>query len=359
MKILYGVVGEGMGHAIRSKVVLQHLLGAGHHVEVMTSGRAQDFLARSFDLVHEIHGFHLIAEENRVRRGKTFWSNVLEGRNTIPANIEAYFDLIQRFEPELVISDFESWTYLYARAHGLPVISVDNIQIVNRATHPDAVLEGELVNYRVAKAFVRTKLPFADHYVISSFFRPLALEERTTLVPPILRPEILRTQPTRGEHLLVYQTTEDHRALVTALGECGVECRIYGLRRNLQQDEREGNLVFRPFSEAGFIEDLASARAVIAGGGFTVMGEAVYLRKPMLCVPLRNQFEQLLNARYLRHEGYGDWTPEIEDAAQVRQFLGQLPGFEARLAGNAQDGNDQLFGLLDHLLDQAAAGLFN
>jgi len=32
MKILYGVVGEGMGHAIRSRVVLDHLLATGHEV---------------------------------------------------------------------------------------------------------------------------------------------------------------------------------------------------------------------------------------------------------------------------------------------------------------------------------------
>ena len=29
------------------------------------------------------------------------------------------------------------------------------------------------------------------------------------------------------------------------------------------------------------------------------MGEAVYLRRPMLAVPVGGQFEQVLNARYL------------------------------------------------------------
>ena len=41
MRILYGVVGEGMGHAMRSRVVLEHLVGLGHDVEIMASGRAQ------------------------------------------------------------------------------------------------------------------------------------------------------------------------------------------------------------------------------------------------------------------------------------------------------------------------------
>jgi uncharacterized protein (TIGR00661 family) len=359
MRVLYGVVGEGMGHAIRSKVVLEHLLAEGHHVEVMTSGRAAEFLRSSFDLVHEIHGFHMIGEENRIRRGKTLWSNVLEGRKTVPANIAAYFDLIRRFEPQVVVSDFESWTYLYARAHGLPVISIDNIQIINRARHSDAVLDGQKANFRVAKAFVRAKLPFADHYVIATFFRPDSLKDRTTLVPPILRREILDTRATDGEHLLVYQTMEDHDALVAALRACGRQCRVYGLRRNLEHEVVEDNLVYRPFSEQGFIDDLSSAHAVVAAGGFTLMGEAVFLRKPMLAVPLENQFEQVLNARYLVREGYGATEPAITDADQIQAFLETVPACRAALARVEHDRNTKLFEVVDELLDQAAAGVFN
>jgi hypothetical protein len=41
---------------------------------------------------------------------------VLAGTTGIPKNIAAYFELIDDFRPEVVISDFESWTYLYAKA---------------------------------------------------------------------------------------------------------------------------------------------------------------------------------------------------------------------------------------------------
>src|SRR5262249_30368818 len=116
MKILYGVVGEGMGHAMRSRVVLEHLVAQGHELEIMASGRATDFLAKRFEGVNRIHGLHMIYEENRVRRGKTLWSNVLTGATGAPKNIAAYFELIGNFKPDCVISDFESWTYLYAKA---------------------------------------------------------------------------------------------------------------------------------------------------------------------------------------------------------------------------------------------------
>jgi len=39
MRILYGVVGEGMGHAMRSRVILDELVKE-HQVQVVVSGRA-------------------------------------------------------------------------------------------------------------------------------------------------------------------------------------------------------------------------------------------------------------------------------------------------------------------------------
>jgi uncharacterized protein (TIGR00661 family) len=129
------------------------------------------------------------------------------------------------------------------------------------------------------------------------------------------------------------------------------------MRRNLQRDEVEGNLRYRPFSEAGFIDDLASARGVIAGGGFTTMGEAVYLRKPMLAVPLEHQFEQVMNGRYLEKEGFGRMAKTLTDPAVVKDFVAAIPACEDKLAAYSQDGNTLLFQKVDELLDRAAAGV--
>lgn len=357
MKILYGVVGEGLGHAMRSRVVLERLLELGHELEIMATGRATEFLARRFEGVNRIHGLHIIFEENRVRRGKTLWSNVLAGAASIPSSIAAYFDLIKDFKPDLVISDFESWTYLYAKAHRLPSLSIDNLQIINRCTQDMEVLAGHEADFQVTRAFVKGKLPFCDHYVIATFFRLPVRKQRTTLVPPILRPEILAARRRAGEHLLVYQTVGGSRSVVESLAATGLECRIYGMRGALQGEQIEGNLRYRPFSEQGFIDDLASCRAVVAGAGFTLMGEAVYLRKPMLAVPLGGHFEQLFNARYLEREGFGRAADTLEDPGAIRRFIEAIPACEERLAGYEQDGNRAFHDVLDGLLDRAAAGI--
>ena len=359
MKILYGVVGEGMGHAMRSRVVLEHLVGQGHEIEIMASGRAAEFLTKRFEGVNKIHGFHMIYEENRVRRGKTLFSNVTQGAAGLPKNIAAYFELIQAFRPEVVISDFESWTYLFAKTHGLPILSIDNMQIINRCTHGPDIIRGDEADFTVTRLFIKGKLPFCDHYLVTSFFRPPIRKPRTTLYPPILRPEILRANRRAGEHLLVYQTAEGNDALSDTLRKTGLECRIYGMRRGIQEEQVEGNLRYRPFSEEGFIDDLASARAVIAGGGFTLMGEAVYLHKPMLAVPIRHQFEQVLNARYLEREGVGRSADSLADPATILDFVKVVPECAEKLAAYAQNGNQDLFDGIDALLDRAAAGVLS
>ncbi len=359
MKILYGVVGEGMGHAMRSRVVLSHLVDEGHEIEIMASGRAVDFLSKRFEGVNRIHGLHMIYEENRVRKGKTLWSNVLNGATGLPQNIAAYFELFSTFRPEVVISDFESWTYLYAKAHRLPILSIDNMQIINRCELPKEIYEGHETDFQIAKAFVKGKLPYCDEYLITTFFKPTIRKPKTRLFPPILRPEILAAKAgaRRGDHLLVYQTAEGNEGLADTLKRSGLPVRAYGMIRDLKEDKVDGNITFRPFSEQGFIDDLASSRAVVAGGGFTLMGEAVFLHKPMLAVPLAGQFEQVLNSRYLEREGFGAFAATLSDPATVHKFVENIPRYEEMLAAYDQRDNSALLAAVTEFLDRAAAGL--
>jgi uncharacterized protein (TIGR00661 family) len=355
MRVLYGVVGEGMGHAMRSRVVLDELT-KHHQVQVVVSGRAYDYLeARASEnlSVKKIWGYSLVYEDNEVQNFKTLLENVKSAVKGWPQNVRAYFDLADKFQPDVVISDFESWSYLYAKRHRLPVISVDNMQIIDRCTHAPEILDGLGTDFQLTKAIVKTKVAGAFHYHITTFFQAPIRKDNTSLHPPILRPEILAARPEPGEHLLVYQTSTSNKALPEILAQAGLECRVYGLRRDLTADVREGRLVYRPFSERGFIDDLRTARGVVASAGFTLMGEAVYLRRPMLAVPIRKQVEQVLNARYLEAEGYGLGAEEIT-ATRLGEFIERLPDCERRLAGYRQDGNTDLLGALQHSLVAAA-----
>jgi uncharacterized protein (TIGR00661 family) len=324
----------------------------------VVSGRAHDYLkARESDRlgVNRIWGLSIVYEDNEVRNFRTFFHNLAGAvRGGWPQNVRAYFDLAEQFEPEAVVSDFESWSYLYARSRRLPVISLDNIQLLARCAIPAEAVAGHELDFRVAKTVVRAKLPGCLHYLVTTFYRPEVKKPRTTLHPPVIRPEILAAAPEAGGHLVVYQTSESNAGLPAVLAGCGRECRIYGFRRDLREEVAQGNLRFRPFSEQTFVEDLRSACGVIANGGFTTLSESVYLGKPVLSSPVRRQFEQVLNGRALELLGYGMAEDGALSAERLGAFLERLPEYARNLAGYRQDGNREILGALDELLAGAA-----
>jgi len=352
VRILYGVVGEGMGHAVRSRAVIERLLEK-HDVEVMASGRARAYLAETVE-VRDVWGLTLAYDDNAVRRWATVAQNLTGAMSGWPSNIRACMRTAEDFAPEVVVTDFETLSHLYGRTHGLPVISLDNIQAIDRLEHAPEILEGHHADYRVAQGIVRLKVPGCAEYLITSFFTAPARRDNTALVPPILRPEIVAARPEPGEHLLVYSTAEGGPDLAAALGPSGAEYRVYGVRRGITEEQVEGNLRYRPFSEGGFIEDLRTARGVLTAGGFTLMSECVGLRRPVLSVPVTGQFEQVMNARYLERMGYGLGRDRLTPDA-VAEFLARLPEFAAALDARPPDDPDAPVAALEAAIARVTA----
>lgn len=376
MRILYGVVGEGMGHATRSKTSLEYLVSQGHHVKVVVSNRAYGFLDKAFSAhprtetategqgaidIIEITGLLMHYVEGAFDEARSVLTNVLRVPGLLAENVGAYYQDVVRWKPEAVISDFDSFAYLFGKVHGLPILSIDNQQIMQRCEIPDAAKEEDLSSFRATKAFVKAKLPRCDKYVITSFFYPPIrdkYQDKTLLVPPILRKSILEAKPipvANAQHYLVYQTSTSDSSLVPTLNSIeGQKFIVYGLNR----DEQIGNCTLKPFSENGFVSDLATSRGVLSNGGYSLLGEAVSLHRPVFSVPVRNQYEQLLNAWYLRELGYGMFEERIE-AAPLRAFVERTPEFAAKVASFQHDSNAKLFGALRSTLEEFEAQSFH
>jgi len=82
------------------------------------------------------------------------------------------------------------------------------------------------------------------------------------------------------------------------------------------------------------------------------MGEAVFLGKPMLSVPLVGQFEQALNANYLQALGYGQRAPAVT-ADGIESFLAQSQRYTDNLRAFEHDGNTGIFDTLEQAMQDA------
>ncbi len=352
MRVLYGVNGEGMGHATRSLVVIERLLERGDDVRVLASAAAYRFLSERLPRVGEIFGPSFAMREGEIRRWATLGHSAMGVPRELPDTVRHWLEVVHEWQPDVAVTDFEPLVGVYARSHHVPLVSVDNIHMIDRCVHDGEIVGMNRVDYAIARAVTRAMIPPAGDYVITTFFRPPLLHARTTLVPPLLRPEVIAAEPEEGEHLVVYSSGS--HALLDALRDTGLPCRVYGMRDGDEAGTRDGAIEFRPRSADGFLEDLRTARGVVTGGGFSLLGEAIYLGKPVLSVPLAGQFEQVMNARYLEREGYG-LCATAPGRRELSAFLRGLPRFADRLAGYAQAGNDVALATIEATVTAAAA----
>jgi uncharacterized protein (TIGR00661 family) len=188
---------------------------------------------------------------------------------------------------------------------------------------------------------------------VTSFFEAKLLHaqkdaERVSFVPPILRKEIIDAVPSEKHHIIVYQSTQTNKKLIPALHGCPDEQFIY---YGCEIEKQDKNICYKKFSTQEFIADLASAKAVITNGGFTLISEAIYLHKPILCNPIEKHYEQFLNSEMVIKLGYGKTTNDIS-VEQIQAFVEELPQYQKNLSEYQQQGNEKLFAQIDRLLQK-------
>jgi uncharacterized protein (TIGR00661 family) len=356
MKILYGIPSEGMGHATRSKVIVEHLLAAGHDVRIATSDRAFTLLDGIFPgRCFRIEGLHLKYDRGSVDKSATFAHLMTNAPEALTFNVQQYFRLWREELPDVVISDFESFTYYFARLRRVPLLSIDNMQVINRCELGFEIPDEEQESYQLSRAIIKAKVPFCQRYLVTSFFDASVRKPNTVVVPPILRDVVLAAKAARyptGDHILVYQTASAQGDLISGLQQVERQrFRVYGLNR----EETLGNVELRKFSEEGFIRDLATCKAVVTNGGFSLISEAVYLQRPVCSFPLGNQFEQFVNGAQIERLGYGRrFTTFSPDA--IKAFLYDLDRYATNLSTYQQNGNRLTLSIVDEFLIDVTRG---
>jgi len=302
---------------------------------VVTYDRGVQYLKDRFPLV-EVEGFNIATVNNRVSLSGTARDGLVHMVRGHSKYLELKKNIFPQFDPDIVITDFEPMTAHLARHFDLPLMTIDNQHLIRYVDFPcpAKLRPSMLLTEMVIEAFI----PGPDLSLVTTFYFGKVKNDRTFLFPPILSDEILGLEPSEGENVVVYLTYGYDTLMDTLAGLSPERFLVYGAGRI----GSEGNLVFRPYGREGFLADLASSRAVIASGGFSLMSEALYLRKPYLGIPVKNQFEQEINTYLLKELGYGERSPDAGKSA-IEGFLGQLPHYRERLRSYRPRGNADLF----------------
>ncbi|MBN2271795.1 MAG: hypothetical protein JXN61_14345 [Sedimentisphaerales bacterium] len=350
-RIIYGVAGEGFGHSSRSHLIGQRLIDAGNDLMFVGSQKSLLYLKQYFgERVKEIFGLSFAFKGGRIDKSETLKKNLLKLPEANRQNDELFRQHFEPFDPELIISDFEPFSAWWAWRNGIPFISIDHEHVLTLCR-----LEHKAENWfsrLTAETITRCHYVGAVSYIIINFFKAPLRIDSAVLAPPVVRPVVTELKPTSGEHILLYSTIgENHKRLRDLLSKFPAhKFSIYGFDKTLGSGLDYKNCTFKKRSTEGFLNDLASARGVIASAGFSLLSECLYLKKRMLLQPVVGQYEQVINAHYIEKLGLGISAKELDEPA-ITRFLHEIdkpiPDDETIL----WPSNEQFFKILQQQLD--------
>lgn len=338
--IFYCICGEGMGHAIRSSVIIDRIKDK-YDVYIFSSDRAYKYLNEKFDNVYKIGGFNTVYINNKVNNTKTLINALKRNPLNINEGYEELYKKARKLSPDVIVTDFEIYATMVSKLLSIPLISLDNIHMITQtAIDYPPKHQGEMLK---AKGVIKSYVIKPKIHILTSFFYPkIKPKKRAVLYPPVIREDILKLKPTIEDHIIVYQTSKESVKLVEQLKSLNEKFIVYGFNK----DEVDENLTYKLFNENEFYNDLASAKAVICNGGFTFISEAISLKKPIYSVPAIGNFEQTLNGFYVQKLGYGEYHEEMSPK-KVEKFLKRLPKYQEKLAKVKKTNND---GIVNELI---------
>ena len=350
MRIAYGVMGYGRGHAMRTMSVLPALMKQ-HDITVFAGGDAFEVLSPLFPTVriptigyrYNAHGSHSL--------GKTLREN-LSPMADLMLHGHGMEQVVREFKNraiQIVISDSEAWTHRAARRMNIPRISFDHVGIIAYCK-PHFPADLWLTGMRDAVGY-RSLMGIPERILVASFYPAQGQYPGVQVVGPMLRDEVKRIKPTRGDFLLAYFNKGEHQFrphIARTLRLLDIPVVVYGTPYRGKVE----NLDFRAASNEWFIHDLAACRAVLSTAGNQLIGEAIHFGKPILAVP-EDAFEQRLNAHMIERMGVGmrsslgGLTP-----SDVDRFLANESHYRSHMKEHAGDGKPEAIASLNRYIDE-------
>ncbi len=342
-RIVYSITGEGMGHVVRSSVIIRELQKKHKVKIVVSSRRGYEVLKREFKDVTAIIGPPIQYRDNTVDdidTARKFLNIVFRHSKD---NFTTLYTLVKRFKPVIIITDFENAITVVSTLLRIPSICLCNVHAV---THLKYRVPAKYArDYHKARIIVGLWCTNIDYHLITTFFYEPVRFQNTFLYPPVLRKEIIVAKTATKEYILVYQTSSTNTKLIRALQKIDEKFIVYGFNKEAVED----HITYRKFNQDRFFKEFRECKACIANGGFTFVSEAISLHKPILCIPIKGQFEQILNALEIKRLGYGD----IQDSAThagITRFIARIEQYAARLATYNPEGNARIIEKIEEII---------
>lgn len=280
MRILWGINGTGNGHITKSLHLITELEKRGHQITTLVSGHSKGItIPRKIDKFCK--GFTFKYNDGAVDLLET-----IKHLSPISFLHEVKLDLNSY---DLVITDFEPITAWAAKLKEKKSIGISHQYAFNSNSVPLPEESGFL-----ARAFMKW---FAPVYLsIGLHFE----KWDKGFMQPIIRKQVIEASNQNLGHVTVYLPGFSAEYLSDIFSRFNREIHIFSEVQSNYSIER--CKLFKPDLEL-FTKSLTTCDICVTGAGFETPSEALYLRKKLIVIPLKRQWEQLANAAALKKMG--------------------------------------------------------
>ncbi|MBS1564319.1 MAG: glycosyl transferase [Bacteroidetes bacterium] len=282
MKIFYAVQATGNGHISRAMQLLPYLRRYGN-VDIFLSG-SNSQLNIDAPVRFRSKGLSLFYKSG----GLDYWK-IVSTVNPVHVYDEVKDLPVENYD--VVINDFECITSLACAYKKIPSVNFGHQASFQSRLAPRPKrkeLMGELILKNYARATQYLGLHFEEY---DNFIHT-----------PVIKKEVLQAKPVIKDHITVYLSSYTDEIVFNSLSPVK-GFRFHVFSRQVTRATVQDNVTFIPVSDRAFTESMIGSAGVITGAGFETPAEALHLKKKLLVIPIRGQYEQMCNAAALERMG--------------------------------------------------------
>jgi uncharacterized protein (TIGR00661 family) len=283
MKILYAIQGTGNGHLSRARDIIPILQTKGE-LDILVSGIQAD-VELPYPVKYKFKGLSFIfGKKGGVDLIATYKKSNLKQlyREIKSLPVEQY---------DLVINDFEPVSAWACKMKHKTCIGLSHQAAVINKKSPKPKKKD-----LVGKAVLNNYAPVTDAYG----FHFGAYDKN--IFTPVIRSQVRNAGPEVKDHYTVYLPAYSDERIIKILSEIkNTNWQVFS--KHSTKEYREKNIHLRPINNDAFIESMVSCTGVLCGAGFETPAEALYLKKKLMVIPMKGQYEQQCNAAALKTMG--------------------------------------------------------
>lgn len=284
MKVLYAIQGTGNGHLSRARSVIPILLSKNINLDILVSGTQAD-IEIPYKVKYRYEGLSFIFGK---KGGVDMWRTYLKVN---ASRLKAEINSLPVESYDLIINDFEPISAWAAKLKKIPCVSF---------SHQTAVIDDEtpkpeksdLVGKLILKNYAPCNQRFGLHFKAYN----------NEIFTPIIRDEIRNATISNKGHYTVYLPSYSDNKLLKVLSKIeNVDWHIFS--KHCTKEVILERIHLMPVNNERFINSLLSCKGVLCGAGFETPAEALFLKKKLMVIPMKGQYEQQCNAAALKKMG--------------------------------------------------------